>query len=249
MLGIYLSGTGNTRHCTEKLVCLLDERAEAVPMESEAAASLLRRHKSIVLGYPVQYSNIPVMVREFITRHSDLWKGKQVFCLVTMGMFSGDGAGCSARLLRKYGAKVLGGLHLKMPDSICDVKLLKRPPEADRRLIRAADEKLEEWAGRIKAGEYPQDGLHFYNRLAGLLGQRLWFYGKTKDYFNQLKISDACTGCGLCSRLCPMGNLRIVEQRAVAANRCTMCYRCANACPAQAITLLGKNVVRQYSYR
>lgn len=26
---------------------------------------------------------------------------------------------------------------------------------------------------------------------------------------------------------------------------CTMCYRCISACPAQAITLIGKEVVEQ----
>ena len=49
--------------------------------------------------------------------------------IATMGLFSGDGAGVLARLLKKYGAKITGGLHLKMPDSIADEKVLKRPLE------------------------------------------------------------------------------------------------------------------------
>lgn len=32
MIGIYLSGTGNTKHCTEKLVHLLDESARTRPI-------------------------------------------------------------------------------------------------------------------------------------------------------------------------------------------------------------------------
>lgn len=246
MLGLYLSGTGNTKHCTEKLVNLLDETAQVIPIESEAALKLLSQHKTIILGYPIQYSNIPVMVRDFITYHTELWKGKQVLCLVTMGLFSGDGAGCSARLLRRCGAKVLGGIHLKMPDSICDVGLLKKPPEENRALIAAANKKLERWAERIRAGDYPQEGLHFYNRLAGFFGQRLWFYGKTRAYTDKLKISEVCTSCGLCVRLCPMDNLRLDGQRVVSVDRCTMCYRCVNSCPTKAITLLGKKVIVQY---
>lgn len=35
MIGVYFSGTGNTKHCTEKLVRLLDETAQAVPIEEE----------------------------------------------------------------------------------------------------------------------------------------------------------------------------------------------------------------------
>lgn len=248
MLGIYFSGTGNTRHCVERLVHLLDKEAELVPLESEAAEKGLGQHDLIVLGYPIQYSNIPVMVRDFITNQSASWKGKQVFCLATMGLFSGDGAGCAARLLKGYGAEVLGGLHLKMPDSICDVKLLKRSPEKNGVLIKAAEDKIDHWAEKIKAGEWPKEGLQIYHRLAGLLGQRLWFSGKTKSYSDKLTVSEACVGCGLCVRLCPMRNLSIQGQKAVAGGRCTMCYRCLNSCPKKAITLLGKNVVVQYSY-
>lgn len=129
MLGIYLSGTGNTKHCIEKLIHLLDETAQAIPIEKKDAANELSQHDFIVLAYPVQFSNAPVMIRNFIKQHSAHWKGKKVLCVATMGLFSGDGAGCSARLLKKYGAKVVGGLHIHMPDSVCDVKLLKKPME------------------------------------------------------------------------------------------------------------------------
>ena len=84
--------------------------------------------------------------------------------------------------------------------------------------------------------------------LAGLFGQRLWFYGKTRDYSDKLKISDACVGCSICANNCPMGNLKIVDGKAVAGNRCAMCYRCISHCPKQAITLLGKEVIEQCRY-
>lgn len=187
-------------------------------------------------------------MRDFIKDHADLWKDKKVLCLSTMGLFSGDGAGCCARLLKKYGARVVGGLHLCMPDSICDVKLLKRSVEKNRKLIRAADRKIEKCAEKIMRGKYPKDGLYFYDRIAGFICQRLWFYGKTRDYSDQLKISDACTGCGLCTRLCPMENLVLKEGRAKAGSRCTMCYRCISSCPTQAITLLGNRIVEQCGY-
>lgn len=149
MIGVYFSGTGNTKHCTEKLVRLLDETAQAVPIEEEGCAEGFAQHDFVILAYPVQYSNMPVIVRDFIKNHGALWKNKRVFCVATMGLFSGDGAGCSARLLKKYGAKVVGGLHIVMPDSICDVKLLKRSADKNREIIRAADRKIEKCAEKI----------------------------------------------------------------------------------------------------
>lgn len=245
MVGIYLSGTGNTKHCIEKLLRLLDETAQAIPIESLNAMETLPQHDFIVLAYPVQFSNAPIMVRDFIKRYSSLWKGKKILCVATMGLFSGDGAGCSARLLKKYGAKVVGGLHIQMPDSVCDVKLLKKSVEQNREIIKAADRKIEETAQKIKKGKYPHDGIYFYDRIAGLLCQRLWYYGKTKDYANDLKIGAECIGCGLCEKLCPMRNLHVENGKAIAGNHCTMCYRCISSCPRKAVTLLGNEVVEQ----
>ena len=151
---------------------LLDHSAQVIPIEGKETANLLAQHNFVVLAYPVQFSNVPVMVRDFIKEHSDLWKGKMVFCIATMGLFSGDGAGCSARLLKKYGAKVVGGLHIQMPDSVCDVKLLKKPVEKNREIIKAADRKIENCASKMKQGTSPKDGLYFYDRIAGVIGRR-----------------------------------------------------------------------------
>jgi multimeric flavodoxin WrbA len=59
---------------------------------------MLENHDIIILGYPTQFSNAPFMVRDFIESNTSLWNGKKVFCVNTMGLFSGDGTGCTARI-------------------------------------------------------------------------------------------------------------------------------------------------------
>lgn len=248
MVGIYLSGTGNTKHCVEKLVTGIDSDAQCIPLENEQAVEAIKKEEMIVLAYPVQFSNAPVMVRDFIKDHGDIWNGKKVLCVATQAMFSGDGAGCAARPLRKYGAEIVGGVHFLMPDSISDSKLLKNTSEKNISIIAKTDRKIEQAAAQIKIGRYPQEGIHFYSRVAGLLGQRLWFYSKTTHYSDKLKISDACVGCGHCAEVCPMNNLKLQEGKVVSDNKCTMCYRCISQCPKQAITLLGEKVTQQYQF-
>lgn len=245
MIGIYLSGTGNTKHCVEKLTHLLDDVAQTFPLENPQIAEMLEKQDKIILGYPTQFSNAPFMVRDFIKRNSELWKGKKVFLVNTMGLFSGDGTGCTARLLKKYGAEILGGIQIKMPDSVCDNKLLKKNIEENRQIVRNADKRIEQVAEQIKQGKYPKEGLSFISHIKGLFGQRLWFYRKTTGYTDKLKISDSCIGCGICSKKCPMKNIEMIENRAVPGEKCTMCYRCISLCPQKAITLVGKKVQEQ----
>ena len=196
MIGIYLSGTGNTKHCIERLVKLLDQSAKTIPLENRNIISEIKNNDTIILGYPTQFSNAPVMVRDFI-KLNDIWGNKRVLCVTTMGAFSGDGAGCTARILKKKGAIILGGLQIHMPDSVCDSKMLKKSIEENRKIIFEADK---------------------------------------------------CIGCGLCSQICPMNNITIENNKAVAGNMCTMCYRCISHCPQKAITLIGKAVQEQCQY-
>ena len=245
IVGVYLSGTGNTKHCMELFCRSLDVNAKLIPIEDPQAADAIKAAHKIVLGYPVQFSNAPFMVQDFISRHAEIWRGKHVICLATMGLFSGDGAGCAARLLKKHGAVIRGGLHLVMPDSVSDSKLLKKTVEQNREIIAAADRKTAAAVEGIRNGKYPKDGISVFAHIAGLFGQRLWFYRKTQGYSDAWKVSSACIGCGLCTRICPMGNLQMQQGKPASAGKCTMCYRCISRCPKQAITLLGDRVQEQ----
>ena len=59
MVGVYLSGTGNTKHCIEKLTGLLESTAKTVPLESKNVVEEINSNSEIILGYPTQFSNAP----------------------------------------------------------------------------------------------------------------------------------------------------------------------------------------------
>ena len=250
MIGIYFSGTGNTRHCVEKLINELETGAKCFSIEDENAVNAITENEEIVFGYPVYFSNVPKILREFLDKHGNAFKNKKVFIVCTMGLFSGDGAGCSARILKKHGAKIIGGLHLKMPDCIGDNKLLKKSDEENLKLISAADAKIHLTAEGIKNGKYPKNGLRFTNRIAGLFGQRLYYYQKPLKYCKTIKAdSKKCVSCGICGGLCPMNNIYFEDNQVKFKGKCTACYRCFSHCPKQAITVMGKKIYAQYYYK
>ncbi len=246
MTGLYFSGTGNTKFCVDRFLKEYDRSNNSFSIENDETLEQIKIDNEIVIGYPVQYSNIPKILRDYIVHNRHIWKEKNIFIIATMGLFSGDGAGILARLLKKYGATVVGGLHLRMPDSICDERVLKRSFEENKRIIMKAEEKICKSVHDMKNGKPSQEGLGIVYHLAGLFGQRLYFFWKTQTYTDKLKInSQKCIGCGLCEKLCPMRNLAVKNGSAVSGDKCTMCYRCISKCPKQAITLLGKKVIEQ----
>ena len=78
MVGIYLSGTGNTEHCVRRLVKAIDKSAECIPIEAENVIDEIRNNDLIVLGFPTQFSNAPLMVRDFVRNNGLLWENKEV---------------------------------------------------------------------------------------------------------------------------------------------------------------------------
>lgn len=129
MVGIYFSGTGNSRYAAEMFCNEYDETTKALSIEDDSIIEAVRKEEMLVFAYPVQYSTVPKILRDFIIGNNELWKSKTIFVIAMTGFFSGDGAGILGRLLQKYGSKILGGLHLKILDSIGDEKVLNCPLE------------------------------------------------------------------------------------------------------------------------
>ena len=102
MVGIYFSGSGNSRYAVELFCNEYDEAAKAFSIEDDNVIEVVKGDEMLVFAYPVQYSTVPKILRDFIIDNKELSKNKKVFVIATMGLFSGDGAGILGRLLQKY---------------------------------------------------------------------------------------------------------------------------------------------------
>jgi len=60
-------------------------------------------------------------------------------------------------------------------------------------------------------------------------------------------ITDRCNGCGICSRVCPAGNIEMTSGKPVRLHRCENCSACFHWCPGEAVT--GEIVRYEKRYR
>ena len=49
--------------------------------------------------------------------------------------------------------------------------------------------------------------------------------------------NDSCIGCGTCVRICPRGNIRLVDKKPSFGTDCIGCLSCVQYCPAWAINI------------
>lgn len=54
MIGIYLSGTGNTKHCIEKLAYLMDSKSKTIPLEDDNVIEEIKKNDTVILD--IQFS-------------------------------------------------------------------------------------------------------------------------------------------------------------------------------------------------
>jgi len=60
------------------------------------------------------------------------------------------------------------------------------------------------------------------------------------DVDKDFRADDKCNGCAICARICPVGNIQMVDDGPVWQHRCQKCLACIQWCPKESIQF--KNV-------
>jgi len=72
MAGIYFSGTGNSKYCIYKFLEEYDNSCPAFSMEQGEPMEQTKKNEEIVISYPVQFSNIPKILYDYIIANQGL---------------------------------------------------------------------------------------------------------------------------------------------------------------------------------
>ena len=233
------SGTGNSRFVAD---CLADHLNDQVVSLNEIlrageVAPVFESEKPFLVCFPIYAWGMPPVLRALLGgaqfRGSD-----QIYFVATMGANSGKTDEYCKSLSDSLGLKFCGFSGVVMPDNYVVAYPVKTPEQAAP-IIAAGAKKCAELAQRIASGEsiFRGDTTALAGLKSGIVNRMFSKYmGDTKNYV----VSDACTKCGTCVKVCPLANIALEDGKVSFGSNCTACYACIHRCPSAAIDIKGK---------
>ncbi len=236
------SGTGNSLWAAKKIAEELDN-CEIISMGCHTDYTLTDEYDIIGFVYPTYYRGIPAKVEDFVLR-CDLQNNRNAyfFAVATCGSV---GTACNAtaqmrNLLRRKGIILNYAEKLDMfsnyiiyydmrntveeeaRQSACDLE----PIIADikKRTVNPAESRMKPFEHLIYKGFF-----HFAPHM--------------DKHFN---VSDACTHCGICQKVCPVNNIDYGrDKKPYFKHHCEQCLACIHNCPVKAINYKDKTQNRK----
>ena len=198
---------------------------------------------TIGIAFPVACQSTYPLVWNFI-RSFPTSTGTEVFMVDTLQAFSGAIVGPLKRALKKKGYVAIGAKEIIMPNSYYPKKISK---DKNARKVSKGLGKAQNFANAIV------DGNSRWLRVPMLSDAFYWLVSRPKtweviaDTGKKFEIDrDECNGCGICEKLCPVGNISINDFPRFGGG-CQSCMRCISFCPEAAIFLPDKEDYQTYT--
>lgn len=236
---LFFSGTGNSKYVAKRLAAALGDTAVDLFGAIRSGEPLtVTSEKPFVIVAPTYAWQLPRPVQTVIKEASFTGSGEAAF-VMTCGGDIGAAAKHNAALCREKGLNYRGTKAVVMPENYI---AMFSAPEKDEALaiVEKAEAVIDGIAALLKAGEpLPDDKSAFGGIKSGPVNSLFYAFSVSDKAFT---VGADCVHCGLCEKLCPMGNIYIYDGKPVFSGRCTHCMACICHCPKKAIEYGKKSV-------
>ena len=239
----YFSGTGNSLKIARDLAEALDD-TELVSLARATEEQLAPDTDAVGIVFPVYAWGPPSVVARFLDKVS-IGSNRYVFAVCTCGSkASGTLVKVKKQLLTK-GITLSSGFVIPMPTNYI-VWGGALPKERQQDMFVRAKARVAEILTVIKEKKVQEVEMgSLLGRIfrTGLLYRvSVWAFAREDKKF---VLGPECNGCGICAKVCQVGNIQIEEGRPRWLHRCEQCLACIQWCPQEAIQVGKKTLDRK----
>lgn len=238
----YFSGTGNSRWVAERLAEAAEDRLcdMAACLRGQRIPPAVSGTETAGFVFPIHGWYAPERVRAFLSA----WRMPHTnyrYAVCTCGDDVGRGM---SRLSKHFPLDAAWSVTMPntyIPMFSLDSDALCRQKIAEARtriagIARSVQRRERVWD--VHEGSVPWLKTYIANPLF------VRFIIRSKGFH----VEEGCTGCGVCAHSCPVGNIRLEDDRPVWNSHCIHCMACVHGCPQKAIQY-GKTTQRKGRYR
>lgn len=247
----YFTGTGNCLQTAKLLAEKLPDETRLIRVHSgmaDVSGEVFSGRIGIV--YPTYSNNMPIMLKNFLEDlQVDTSPDTYIFTVLVHGGMPGRVPVYLESIFRRKGAKVSGAFSVRLPHN--GVVLFDAEPEEKQQIwFSGLNARVQEIADAVIAGTIVTSGATMPGIQAmRKLGLKLPPGGPPMSdeqnapnfLFDPAKreklfcTDEQCTGCGICARVCPAGNITIEAGKPAWHGRCESCMACIQWCPRASI--------------
>lgn len=244
----YFSGTGNSLFAAKQLGTLLLDEVNMISITDYTEHQRMTTEADCVIFVcPVYFQTIPDIVKSFINKLDFSVSSSYICGIVTCNGGPGHSLFALNRMLKKKGHALGSGFTIDMPGNSLIVRDYTNPQQIRAARLEASYQKISKIAEYINAKDMGiiegSDGAKYHLKgiITGIFARYIY---RTPTKFKSMK---ACTRCGVCTRVCPRGNIRIGKHGVIWGKKCEHCLACFHWCPNKAVEI-GKSTIGKLRY-
>ncbi len=248
----YFSGSGNSLVVARDIAEKTNGKLIVIP--SVMDKEVIKTDANVIgVVFPVYYATndcgIPLIIGRFVNKLEDVGS-KYIFVVCTHSGMPGETIENLGKLISSRGGELAAGFTVKMSNKNITEKRERKISIDQKKKV----DTICEYVAARKRGKFETRGmLHkiVFAPLRFLLIKPVFSrrYRKLSNRSQHLPFSELipltdrsfqyddekCSGCGVCLRVCPVNNIKMVKNRPVWQHHCETCLACYMWCPKEAL--------------
>ena len=197
-------------------------------------------YERVGFAFPAYYmGGLPPIIERFVAK-LDFSNPQYIFTVITAGVVHGGAIESLAGLIAERGGRLNAGFPVRMPGNYIAM-YGAWPARIQRFMLKRAKKNTALIAQSIREKRSTRTREENAKISKSLIDRMSGYEKFALDY----RVTDKCTGCTLCAKLCPMRNITMVDNRPRFGENCERCMACIQWCPVKAIEYKNATLKRK----